>query len=235
MNPFSGTDRDLVDRMKKKWEDLPFRRLPTTGRRGAAVMLCLVRRKDELSILLEVRASGLDRQPGEICFPGGAIEEDETPLTAATRETREELLIPESQIRVIAPLFQLEGPGGDPVWCFLAEIRDYAGTFSKDEVDHVIEVPLRWFLHHPARRAESFLVMEPGSDYPFELIPGGRNYPFRRTRRVNYFYDLSEFGETTSLWGMTALLTHAFLLRFVKDFPEDAQKNGFFPDNGDRI
>ena len=34
-------------------------------------------------ILYEVRAKDLDRQPGEICFPGGQIEDGETPLEAA--------------------------------------------------------------------------------------------------------------------------------------------------------
>ena len=44
-------------------------------------------------ILYEVRASDLDRQPGEVCFPGGQIEAGETPLEAALRETEEELAI----------------------------------------------------------------------------------------------------------------------------------------------
>ena len=213
---------DLVSRMKKKWEDQPFRRLPASGKNGAAVMLCLVPRGGECSVLLEVRSMDLDRQPGEICFPGGVIEDGETPLMAAVRETTEELLVTEGEISVIAPLFEIDSPGGGNVWCFLAELPEYQGTFSRDEVDHVLEVPLRWFFAHPARQAETFLVTEPGSGYPFELIPGGRNYPFRRTRRISYFYDLSGFGERTSLWGMTAMLVHAFLVRLRKDFPEYA-------------
>ncbi len=225
-------NRDLVSRMKKKWEDQPFRRIPTSGKNGAAVMLCLIPREGEYRILFEVRAMDLDRQPGEICFPGGAIEDGETPLMAAVREATEELRITEGEISVIAPLFEIESPGGGNVWCFLAELPEYAGTFSRDEVDHVLEVPLGWFFAHPARQAETFLVTEPGNDYPFELIPGGRNYPFRRTRRIGYFYDLAEFGEKTSLWGMTAMLVHAFLVRLRRDFPEYAENAGFIDKNG---
>jgi 8-oxo-dGTP pyrophosphatase MutT (NUDIX family) len=43
----------------------------------------------------------LNTQPGEICFPGGGIEKNETPMKSSIRETCEELNIDESNIRVI--------------------------------------------------------------------------------------------------------------------------------------
>ncbi|NEU34154.1 CoA pyrophosphatase, partial [bacterium LRH843] len=57
-----------------------------------AVLVPLVQKQDELHVLFEVRAHHLRRQPGEICFPGGKIEpNDSTPQDAAVRETTEEL------------------------------------------------------------------------------------------------------------------------------------------------
>ena len=44
-----------------------------------AVLVPLVEGGEELSLLFEVRAYTLRRQPGEVCFPGGRIEPGESP------------------------------------------------------------------------------------------------------------------------------------------------------------
>ena len=59
-----------------------------------AVLVPLVEREGKLHILYEVRSQDMRRQPGEVCFPGGRIEGDETPEACAIRETEEELGIP---------------------------------------------------------------------------------------------------------------------------------------------
>lgn len=71
--------------------------------RRAAVLVPLIQKGGEYHVVFEVRAGSLKTQPGEICFPGGAVERGETPKQAAVRETMEELLINRCQIRVIAP------------------------------------------------------------------------------------------------------------------------------------
>ena len=80
-------------------------------KRRNAVLIPLVEKEGELHILFEVRQAGI-RQGGEICFPGGMIEEGETAEEAAVRETAEELLIPAEKIEVIAPMHVMSGPGG---------------------------------------------------------------------------------------------------------------------------
>lgn len=47
----------------------------------------------ELHVLFEVRSSSRSSQPGEICFPGGAVSAGETKQEAVLRETEEELLV----------------------------------------------------------------------------------------------------------------------------------------------
>ena len=54
--------------------------------RAAAVLLPAVIRDGEPNLLFEVRASNLP-QGGEICFPGGALENGESSREAAVRET----------------------------------------------------------------------------------------------------------------------------------------------------
>ena len=46
-----------------------------------AVLVPLVRRRGAAHLLFEVRADTLNRQPGEVCFPGGRIEAGEPPTT----------------------------------------------------------------------------------------------------------------------------------------------------------
>ena len=42
-----------------------------------SVLVPLVEREGGLSLLYEVRAGSLRRQPGEVCFPGGRLEPGE--------------------------------------------------------------------------------------------------------------------------------------------------------------
>ena len=72
-------------------------------KRKNAVLIPLVEKEGEWSILFEVRQTGI-RQGGEICFPGGRIEEHETVEEAAVRETSEELLISPEKIEAPASI-----------------------------------------------------------------------------------------------------------------------------------
>ena len=59
--------------------------------RRAAVILPLIEINNEIHLLFEVRSKKMKSQPGDICFPGGKIEENESPKSAALREASEEL------------------------------------------------------------------------------------------------------------------------------------------------
>ena len=174
-------------------------------KRRNAVLIPLVEDEGELSILFEVRQAGI-RQGGEICFPGGMIEKNETVQEAAVRETAEELLIPKESIEVIAPMHVIGGPGGAMLSSCLGILHGYTGTFSRREVERVFTVPLSWFAAHAPRICDGAMAVELAEDFPYELIPGGREYPWHRIPRRFYFYE-SEGGV---IWGITAeLLYHA--------------------------
>lgn len=68
--------------------------------RRAAVLVALTER-EEPGVLLLHRPSDMRSHPGQIAFPGGGIDEGESPVEAALREAHEELGIDPAQVRVI--------------------------------------------------------------------------------------------------------------------------------------
>ncbi len=190
-----------------KLEDVKdaLRRATTASSSGAAVLIPLVERPSGLAVILEVRALTLDVQPGEVCLPGGRIEANETPQEAAIRETCEELLVSPSQIEVFASLGAQPGPGGMPLHTFVGTLTGYQGTFSTDEVDHTFALSLSWLLEHEPDVYDVTLSPTYPEDYPWELVPGGRSYPWRaRVNRVPFYR-----GTNPVVWGATArVLAH---------------------------
>ena len=95
------------------------------GSKGSyAVLVPLVERGGELSLLYEVRSAKLKRQPGEVCFPGGRMEPGESPVECALRETWEELGIPQEKIRVIAPLDYVYHRAGFLLYPILGQLEE---------------------------------------------------------------------------------------------------------------
>ena len=118
-----GTQGGELAQMSRIWGSRRAGRLEKEKIRRAAVLVPLIQKGGEYHVVFEVRAGSLKTQPGEICFPGGAVERGETPKQAAVRETMEELLINRCQIRVIAPLDVLEAPGAMEISPFLGALQ----------------------------------------------------------------------------------------------------------------
>ena len=64
---------------------------PRRDARSAAVAVVLCWERGEWSLPLTVRHAGLSRHGGQVSFPGGLIDDGETPCDAAAREIEEEL------------------------------------------------------------------------------------------------------------------------------------------------
>ena len=186
----------------------------TIGKRGeAAVLIPLIPDGDDYRILFEKRALDLVVQPGEVCFPGGGIEERESPVEAALRETAEELLVEKDQIRLMTALEPVMGPSGASIWPFAAILEDYHDTWSEDEVDSVFTVSLRELSETEPEVYETLLSTVPGEDFPYELIPGGRDYPWRKKKNPVYFYR----NAPEVIWGLTARILHDFINQMKKE------------------
>lgn len=177
---------------------------------NSAVLVPLICQDDKLHVLFEVRSATLNRQPGEICFPGGRIEPgDESSLAAAIRETTEELGISENQIRFIGALNYVVAPFGVILHPFAAYLRQ--GTIlqpNEAEVAEVFTVPLEWLLNTEPQQAYMEIATRPLEGFPLHLLPD--DYPEGWKGRKSYpvlFYHYQNY----VIWGLTARVLFSFL------------------------
>jgi len=110
----------------------------------AAVLVPLVERGPELTVLLTQRATGLRHHPGQISFPGGRLESaDESPRAAALREAREEIGLQDSYAEVIGYLPDHIVVSGYRVTPCVAFVRPgFELILDTSEVQDTFEVPL---------------------------------------------------------------------------------------------
>ena len=77
----------------KKFEQimLPAPEAAPEGRRASAVLVPILDRGDHLELILTMRSSTLRHHAGQISFPGGRLDDGETVIEAALRESQEEI------------------------------------------------------------------------------------------------------------------------------------------------
>ncbi|HOR86671.1 MAG TPA: CoA pyrophosphatase [Bacillota bacterium] len=170
-------------------------------------VLIPVIKADRHFLLFEIRSESLNNQPNEICFPGGRIESLESKQQAAVRETSEELLIPESQISIIAELDTVVTPFNSILYPFVGELREYKGTFNTEEVRSIFTVPLSFFIDTAPLCHDIDIKMRPREDFPYHMVQEGRNYPWGKGRYPVYFYTY----EDRIIWGITARIINNFV------------------------
>jgi 8-oxo-dGTP pyrophosphatase MutT (NUDIX family) len=77
------------------------------GRQSAAVLIPLFEEDGEARVILTRRSSNLRSHTGEVSFPGGRIDADETPVQAALREAHEEIGLDPASVELIGSLAPL--------------------------------------------------------------------------------------------------------------------------------
>ena len=128
----------------------------------AAVLIPIVEREPELTVLLTQRATQLRNHPGQVSFPGGRIEpHDAGPGAAALREAREEIGLQSAFVNVVGYLpdhIVISGFRVTPVVAFVQPRFEL--TLDAQEVHDTFEVPLSFVFqpanHRRRRRRFSF-------------------------------------------------------------------------------
>ncbi|ERK31469.1 NUDIX hydrolase [Clostridium intestinale] len=192
-------------------------RVPTEigSYKRSSVIILLYEENDEIYLILEKRALNLRHQPGDICLPGGKIEEGESPIEAAIRETVEELGIDKEDLEVYSAVDYLITPFSVIMYPFVAKIKELKDTYSKDEVDSLIKIPLKFLMENEPIYHEGELIVDRGEDFPYDLIRGGEGYKFSKCMYPTYFY----VWEDEVVWGHTARIIYEFIKILKKNKP----------------
>mgnify|MGYP001944448808 FL=1 len=175
-----------------------------------AILVPMIEVGSRWELIFEVRAKDLKRQPGEISFPGGKVEKDETYKEAAIRETVEELNIAEERIKVIGELDYLVSYNNSTIRSFLATIHGINVDNmhpNKSEVDHLFTVPLEFFIKEEPNVYFLDLHIVNNRDFPYSLIPNGEDYDWQQGKHSVYFYRYGDY----VIWGYTAKVIKHFM------------------------
>lgn len=167
--------------------------LLTGSFRKAAVLIPLLRIDQQWHLLYIRRAeTDRDRHSGQVAFPGGKHEEQDTDLFAtALREAHEEVGIQPNDVRVLGHLSDHHSVSNFRIKPVIGHIPwPYSLVLQTSEVDRTFTMPLRW-LADPANH-ELRLWQAAGQDSNI---------------KVAYFNEYD--GEL--LWGATARMTLSLL------------------------
>lgn len=177
-----------------------------------SVLVPLIELRGELHLLYEVRAESLKTQPGQVSFPGGKIEEGETPEECAVREACEELCLKPQDIRVISPLDYLHTYSNFTMYPFLGVI-DYDKckqvTASPHEVKEIFFVPLKYLMETEPLIYNSDVYPKIPDNFPYEKINESNGYSWRKGSTSIPIYQY----EGRAIWGLTALITQDLIAK----------------------
>ena len=116
----------------------------------AAVLIPLVNKESEITVLLTKRTNNLNNHAGQISFPGGRVDKtDRHPEDTALRETEEEIGLKKRQIEVVGQLNDYVVGTGFLVRPIIGFIEPpFKVTPHENEVAEVFEAPLS-FITNP--------------------------------------------------------------------------------------
>ncbi len=172
--------------------DRPLEDYENVRMKCAAVLVPLAWWQEDWQLIFTRRTEAVEHHKGQVSFPGGGCEiEETTPEETALREAREEIGLEPDSVGVLGRLNDILTITGFRVTPIVATIRwPFPARLETAEVERVFIIPLTWLADR-----------KNWEERPF--TPGGAARP---VPVVTYHeYD----GEI--LWGATARITHNFL------------------------
>lgn len=165
--------------------------------RNSSVLVPFIAWKEELEIVLTLRTQSINHG-GQLSFPGGGKEGDESTEQTALREAQEEIGLHTQHVDIVGQLTPLYVGHSDnmvtPVIAFLREPQEF--TPNPNEVDEILTIPF-------TELVEEHNLMEE----EWELRGTPYRVPFWNIHRV-------------PLWGATAMMMSE-LVELYKQFLAD--------------
>ena len=203
----------MIEDLKNKFENYKPYINGYKNMKRASVLIPIVKKDNTHYILFEVRSKNLKTQPNEISFPGGKIENNESPLDAVIRETCEEIGTYKENVNIISELDLLITPGNMIIHPFVGYINNIDNlNINKDEVDHIFLVPVSYLLEYNPSLYDNEVKVIPNDDFPFDIIPQKKDYKFATSNYRVLFYQYKDY----VIWGITAKILENFL-EFLKN------------------
>lgn len=173
-----------------------------------AVMILLVDTPDGLSFIYEKRSDKI-KQPGDVCFPGGRIEDNESIIQCALRETCEELSLSPSDIKIL-------GQFDSVLEVNRVRIHTVCGVISnetlniinpaKDEVSDIFTLPLKFFKEETPITFD-IRIHQDTTGFPYEEAKISSEYNWRVGLVKIYIYHFKDY----VIWGITAEISKWFV------------------------
>jgi 8-oxo-dGTP pyrophosphatase MutT (NUDIX family) len=159
---------------------------------NAAVLVPLLKRDFNWHILFTRRTSSLPEHSGQVAFPGGRSDpEDTSPEITALREAGEEINLSAGDVRILGKMCELRTITNYCVTPIIGVIPwPYEFHLAREEVSRVFTIPLEW-LADPVNHEIQYRELPP----PYSPIP------------VIYF----KLYDDELLWGVSAEITLNFL------------------------
>lgn len=183
-------------------------------RKEFAVLIPLVERADGLHLLFEKR-SGNIKQPGDTCFPGGRIEEDESIIECALRETAEEIGI--NDVEVIGQFDSILEVNRITMHTVVGIVTEDAlknARINPEEVADIFTVPLDFFVATKPM-CHTVRILQDTADFPYEEAGIRKDYKWRVGSQEIFIYHY----EDRIIWGLTARIA-----KWFADFAYDSNE-----------
>lgn len=180
--------------------ELPPAKAISTGK-SYALFVPLMDTAEGLSLLYQKRSPKMRRQPGDICFPGGRVDQGETILQAATRELQEEIGV--SPLAVFGPTDFLVLRSGDVVYPILGKVEP-PFHLNEEEVAEVFTVPVSAL---QGQQEVYTIKLEPKPQFPKEAVGLLEDYPYQTGQEEVPVYRY----QSRIIWGMTGRITKSIL------------------------
>lgn len=173
---------DMSDMERRAYHEALGRKI-----RPAGVLILLIERADELTVVLTQRTAHLHDHAGQISFPGGRYDEEDADIVAtALRESTEEIGTDSSLIEVMGSLPHYVTVTAYEITPVVAKSPPQRFTLDPFEVADAFEVPLMHILDDQNWRRDSF--MREGKPREYWAVPYKERY----------------------IWGATAGMLRAF-------------------------
>lgn len=146
----------LDHRVEAEWQAAP-----------AAVLVPLYQNQGEWHLLFTRRTDSVDVHRGQVSFPGGRQEQDESPVQAALRESQEEIGLAADDVQLLGELNPLLTVSQFLVTPVVGRIPwPYQFSTNAVEVARCFGVPIKWLADPSNLDIEYRQPLVPGPEIP---------------------------------------------------------------------